>query len=540
MLAYCRVSESSSVKTSLSPETQADRCVQYKHSILKDVQWSTEKYPESAPPGFFIDAGVSAWDKNRLASRPAGSKLVEAARPGDHILVWSVDRMFRNVGDFGTMIDHFRRQGIHVHFISDDIDLSTPSGQLKAALIAVLAEHFSRMLSFRVKEAAAIKRVRQGGAGNIHTPNKKPGKVSDLTKYVADEVPSKIFTPHGRQAKEKAVTGIRRVWGYVRVSSDGQVESGLGLQHQRDRVEGEISRLPEAEHLGIIADEAVSSFKVPFALRPGGKRILEEAKPGDCVVVYRGDRIFRSLKDMAETIGMFRKRGIVLKLIEEGIRTDDINSDWYLSLVVMFAEMESKIKSARNKECIARMKREGLCYTEPDRFVLYRGVMIDGKRRLVVNWNRAARYAAAFIIQYEFGFGITHTTKIINTILAQRKGVKPSLFISGGLRLKKNRNKKKHFNKYKPVNTGQMILLRKFWPEFIDSIGRFGAKRLDNIARQYLATSIEKDGLRFLELSGVSIERLRDYFILAGVDRRLPLSDTPNDGFSASVEDLEA
>lgn len=478
---------------------------------------------------------MSAYDKNHLVKRPAGSKLVEHAKPGDHILVWSVDRMFRNVGDFGTMIDYFRRKGIHVHFIADDIDLSTPGGQLKAALMAVLAEHFSRMISYRVKESAAIKRLRLGGPASVGSKNRKPGRVEEVINVMKEDIATKIVTPYGRRKKEDKSIKVKRVWGYIRVSSDGQLESGLGLECQRRRVEEELSKYTDSQVMGVIADEAVSSFKVPFPSRPGGKSFLEEAKSGDCIVVYRGDRIFRSLRDMANTIAMFRKRGIVLRLIEEGVQTDNSESDWYISLVTMFAELESKIKSARVTECFGRMKREGLCYMEADRWLLYKGVNVGQQKRLVVNWKRATRFQAVMILWKEWGFKLTHSCAIVNAIIAQQKGIKPSIFVSGGRANYTNQRKK---NKYQPIFAGQIHSLNKIWSEFLDSIGRAGVNRLQKVARDQLAADISEVSLRFLKLSGVPMDHLCRHFIVGGVDARPSLDSTASDEFLTSTEDL--
>lgn len=524
------------MQNSISPETQADKCVQYKHCKLGELNWSTDRYPETAPPGFFIDNGVSAYDKNHLAKRPAGSKLLESLHPGDHVLVWSVDRMFRNVGDFGVTIDAFRRKGIYVHFIADDIDLSTPSGQLKAALLAVLAEHFSRMLGFRVREAAAIKKLKSGTGVPKSATRAKPIMVNEVTEIKAEDKPSKILIPFGRPQKPKEVS-VRRAWGYIRVSSDGQLESGLGLASQRLRVEEELAKYgaKDVECMGIIADEAVSAFRVPFDQRPGGEKFLSEAKPGDCLVVYRGDRIFRSLRDMANTVNMLRRRGIVLRLIEENVQTDSTESDWYMSLVTMFAELESKIKSARVTECFSRMRREGLCYTDPRRWLLYKAVKCGNQRRLVVDWKRAARFQMTLIAWREWGFKLTHSCAIVNAIVAQEKGIKPAIYCLQGRTLKTKSRKKP---KYNPVFSRQISTLNAIWPQFLDSIGGIGAKRLDKVARDQLATNISEVSLAFLQRSGVPIDRLTRHFIVGGIDARVPVESLASDHFLTSTEDL--
>lgn len=444
--------------------------------------------------------------------------------------------MFRNVGDFGTTIDLFRRKGILVHFINDDIDLSSPSGQLKAALLAVLAEHFSRMLGFRVREAAAIKRLKAGKGIKSARSTPKSIRMEEVSKIREGDLPSKILSPYAKPKKQ--VQSLKRVWGYIRVSSDGQLESGLGLANQRMRVEEELAKYSESECMGVVADEAVSAFKVPFDHRPGGSRFLKEAKPGDCLVVYRGDRIFRSLKDMANTVAMLRKKGLTLRLIEENISTDSTDSDWYLSLVTMFAELESKIKSARVVECFSRMKREGLCYTEPHRFMLYKGVKCGNQSRYIVDWARAARFQMAMTVRREYGFKGTHSCAIVNAITAQQKGIKPAVYAIKGRLSRKDVRTKRVKPKYTPLFNRQVTSVENIWPQFLDSIGAVGAKRLNKIARDQLATNISQLSLAFLKRSGVPMDRLTRYFVVCGVDARVPLDSMPSDNLLATAQDL--
>ena len=486
-----------------------DRAVQYKHYKLQDVQWSTECYPEGSPPGFFVDRGVSAYGNSRLNKRPAGSRLLNLLQKGDHVLVWSVDRMFRNLGDFGTVMAMFQKRGIIVHFIHEGIDLSTASGQLKAAICAVLAEHWSRMISFRTKEANAIKAARQG---KVIAPKPKAPvdmRLDEVAEFRdCDQIAGLVAATPSRKKKKQAIK-IGRTWGYVRVSSTGQVESGLGLQYQRERVEQDLASLG-GECLGIVADEAVSSFKVPFAQRPGGMRILAEAQRGDCVVVYRFDRIFRSLQDMANTLKEFARRGIVLRLIEEGIQTDRNDGDWYLGLLGTFAELESTMKGERIAEAKAKLKREGRKYTR--QLMCYKPMYIDGQDRFVLSGSKMIRFRMGHIVWKEMGFTKSDAAHVVNALMAQnrRKQWHNHVFEMG-------KEKRKHL-----LLPAQIARTHVIWPQMIDSVGITAINRFDKVARKELATDISEVTLLRLKRAGVSLERLADWFVVMGVDRRIP------------------
>src|SRR5439155_376222 len=111
---------------------------------------------------------------------------------------------------------------------------------------------------------------------------------------------------------------MKKAIGYVRVSSEEQAESGLGLEAQRQRI-ADFCRLKGLELVEIFEDAAVSGGK-PLHTRPAGARILAEARKSKAVVVgMKLDRFFRSAADAAITIADFHERGIELVAITEGL-----------------------------------------------------------------------------------------------------------------------------------------------------------------------------------------------------------------------------
>jgi DNA invertase Pin-like site-specific DNA recombinase len=103
---------------------------------------------------------------------------------------------------------------------------------------------------------------------------------------------------------------------YVRVSSEEQADSGLGLEAQRQRIAAycTIKGLNLAEEF---EDPGISAGK-PLASRPAGSKLLAAARKGKAVVVVaKLDRLFRSVADAANVIDDFDKRGIQLVAIAE-------------------------------------------------------------------------------------------------------------------------------------------------------------------------------------------------------------------------------
>ncbi|MBM7791671.1 DNA invertase Pin-like site-specific DNA recombinase [Paenarthrobacter ilicis] len=64
--------------------------------------------------------------------------------------------------------------------------------------------------------------------------------------------------------------------------------------------------------------DVTSGSKVAIE-RPGMKKLLAYVEPGDTVVVWRVDRLGRSLIDVLNTVNLLRERGVQLRSISDGI-----------------------------------------------------------------------------------------------------------------------------------------------------------------------------------------------------------------------------
>jgi DNA invertase Pin-like site-specific DNA recombinase len=96
---------------------------------------------------------------------------------------------------------------------------------------------------------------------------------------------------------------------YIRVSSDEQADSGLGLEAQRQRIAAYCT-MKSLRLAHVFEDPGVGDGK-PLACRPAGSRLLAAAKKGKAVVVVaKLDRLFRSVEGAANVIADFDKKGI--------------------------------------------------------------------------------------------------------------------------------------------------------------------------------------------------------------------------------------
>lgn len=91
----------------------------------------------------FIEPGVTT--KKPLARRPQGKRLLELARARgvDAIVIWSLDRAFRNTAECLTTVSTWSKRGVALHlfnFGGQAIDTSSAVGKLFLTVVAGVAE----------------------------------------------------------------------------------------------------------------------------------------------------------------------------------------------------------------------------------------------------------------------------------------------------------------------------------------------------------------------------------------------------------------
>ncbi|MDA0213208.1 MULTISPECIES: recombinase family protein [unclassified Desertifilum] len=120
--------------------------------------------------------------------------------------------------------------------------------------------------------------------------------------------------------------------GYARVSTDDQK---LNLQ---------MDALQQAGCAKIYSDR-LSGVK---AARPGLSQALEVARAGDVLVVWRLDRLGRSLKDLIEIMSKLDERGIQLSSLSESITTTNNSGRLIFHLFGALAEFERNLIPEQN------------------------------------------------------------------------------------------------------------------------------------------------------------------------------------------------
>lgn len=126
-----------------------------------------------------------------------------------------------------------------------------------------------------------------------------------------------------------------RLLGYTRVSTASQ-----DSQLQVDALLGE-----GVQRRDVFFD--VTSGSKTAVSRPGMKKLLEYAESGDTVVVWRVDRLGRSLIDVLNTVNLLRDRGVAVKSISDGIDPVTSTGRLMLNMLARLAEYERELITER-------------------------------------------------------------------------------------------------------------------------------------------------------------------------------------------------
>jgi putative DNA-invertase from lambdoid prophage Rac len=150
--------------------------------------------------------------------------------------------------------------------------------------------------------------------------------------------------------------GAQRVFGYCRVSTDRQADSGISLDEQQRKIEARC--LEHDWHLEHVYVDAGVSGSTPLAKRPEGARLLAALKPSDVVIAAKMDRCFRSAFDALATIEGFKKRKISLWLLDLG---GDVSgngiSELIMTVLAAVAQFERSLISERIKDAKRNLRR---------------------------------------------------------------------------------------------------------------------------------------------------------------------------------------
>jgi DNA invertase Pin-like site-specific DNA recombinase len=144
------------------------------------------------------------------------------------------------------------------------------------------------------------------------------------------------------------------VFGYVRVSTEEQGRSGLGLEAQSAAIRDEASRRGWDVD---VRQEVRSGSRA--GNRPELQAVLSELQRGDTLVVTKLDRLVRSATDFGKLLQLARRRGWDLIVLDLGIDMTTTMGKAMVQIVAVFAELERDMIADRIRDALAVKREQG-------------------------------------------------------------------------------------------------------------------------------------------------------------------------------------
>ena len=158
-------------------------------------------------------------------------------------------------------------------------------------------------------------------------------------------------------------TGTVRCAIYTRKSSEeGLQQEFNSLQAQRDACEAFIDSQRHEGWLCLRAAYDDGGFSGATMDRPALQQLLEDITAGrvDTVVVYKIDRLTRSLADFAKIVEILDARGASFVSVTQQFNTTTSMGRLTLNVLLSFAQFEREVIGERIRDKIAASKKKGM------------------------------------------------------------------------------------------------------------------------------------------------------------------------------------
>jgi len=148
----------------------------------------------------------------------------------------------------------------------------------------------------------------------------------------------------------------------------------------------------------------VMSGRKNAADRPGMQNLLARADEGDTIVVWRIDRLGRSLLDVLHTVSGLQDRGIQVRSISDGIDPANPTGRLMLNLLATLAEYERELIVERVRAGVAVAQEAGAKFGRPrsdpavvaEKLAIVAAARAEGKTAeaaaALVGWSRPTLY----------------------------------------------------------------------------------------------------------------------------------------------------
>jgi DNA invertase Pin-like site-specific DNA recombinase len=188
---------------------------------------------------------------------------------------------------------------------------------------------------------------------------------------------------------------------YTRKSSEEGLEQEFNSLHaQREACEAFIAS-QRSEGWVLVRDQYDDGGISGGTLeRPGLKRLMADIEDGlvDVVVVYKIDRLSRSLADFAKLVEVFDRNGVTFVSVTQSFNTTTSMGRLTLNILLSFAQFEREVTAERIRDKVAASRRKGMWMGGVPPF----GYRVEN-RKLLVDETAAAHVRWIFARFIEIG-----------------------------------------------------------------------------------------------------------------------------------------
>ncbi len=233
----------------------------------------------------------------------------------------------------------------------------------------------------------------------------------------------------GRQELSRFRCGV-----YTRTSTEEGLDSEFNsLDAQRESGEAYIASQKHEGWVALPTRYDDGGYSGATLDRPALQRLLAdiEAEKVDCVVVYKLDRLTRSLLDFAKLVEIFERHNVSFVSVTQHFDTSTSTGRLMVNMLLSFAQFEREIIGERIRDKVAATRRKGKYTGGPP--VL--GYDVDRERkRLIINTKEADLVLRIFSDFVKAGSTTTlaqrlnhegHTTKSWTTKESKHRPGKP-------------------------------------------------------------------------------------------------------------------
>jgi site-specific DNA recombinase len=160
-----------------------------------------------------------------------------------------------------------------------------------------------------------------------------------------------------------AATKHQRCAIYTRVSTENGLEQEFNSLHAQREAAQAYAKSQAHEGWKLIRDHYDDGgFSGGSLDRPGLQKLLADIRERriDIVVVYKVDRLTRSLTDFAKLVDLFDSHGVAFVSVTQSFNTTSSMGRLTLNVLLSFAQFEREVTGERIRDKIAASKKRGL------------------------------------------------------------------------------------------------------------------------------------------------------------------------------------